>query len=145
MPEWSTSATLTPPGGSQPRAVRPGPVAQTRQWAAGDTVVLDIDMPVRVTRPHPRVDAVRGCVAVERGPLVYCVETADLPDGVELEDVRWDAGREPTAVERPDLGDHVVGVRIPITGDAASTMDAIPYFTWANREVAAMRVWIPTC
>ena len=145
VPEWSTSATLTPPGGSQPRAVRPGPVAQTRQWAAGDTVVLDIDMPVRVTRPHPRVDAVRGCVAVERGPLVYCVETADLPDGVELEDVRWDAGREPTAVERPDLGDHVVGVRIPITGDAASTMDAIPYFTWANREVAAMRVWIPTC
>jgi DUF1680 family protein len=126
------------------------PVELSRLWAAGDTVVLDLDLPVRVTEPDPRIDAVRGCVAVERGPLVYCIESADLPPGIELEDLHWDLGREPVAVPRPDIGDAVVGVRIPVgreqtagTGSADLSAGAIPYFAWANRRVGAMRVWIP--
>jgi DUF1680 family protein len=116
---------------------------------------LELELPVRVTEPHPRVDAVRGCVAVERGPLVYCLESADLPPGVALEELRWDPRREPAEVPRPDLADAVVGIAVPVVrglaaggpaaadGEAGLTAGAVPYFAWANRGAGAMRVWIP--
>jgi uncharacterized protein len=89
---------------------------------------------------------VRGCVAVERGPLVYCVETADVPAGVELEDLRWDARRQPVEVARPDIAEGVVGVAVPVVRPASDedlTAGAIPYYAWANRRPEGMRVWIP--
>ena len=101
-------------------------------------------MPVRVTSPDPRVDAVRGCVALERGPLVYAVETADLPADTELEDLGVPDAIAPTEVERPDLGPSVVGLRASGRADGVPVdFEAVPYFTWANREVAGMRVWLP--
>ena len=88
--------------------------------------------------------------------------SADLPPGVALEELRWDPRREPVAVPRPDLGEVVVGVAVPVVrgpspgsgpagagGDPASagpdqlSAGAVPYFAWANRGAEAMRVWIP--
>ena len=146
VPGWCRSATLTGPDGDGPVAAGPGAAELSRRWRAGDTVVLDLDLPVRVVEPDPRVDAVRGCVAVERGPLVYCIESADLPAGTELEDLRWDPGREPVTTPRPDLGDAVVGVTVPVAGlgpAGSGAAGAIPYFAWANRGAGAMRVWVP--
>jgi DUF1680 family protein len=144
VPRWCRSAVLTGPGGTGPRTAGAGAAELTRRWRAGDRVVLELDMPVRVTEPDPRVDAVRGCVAVERGPLVYCVESADLPPETELEELRWDPSREPATVPRPDLGDGVVGITVPVTGrQPGLSAGAIPYFAWANRGAGAMRVWIP--
>jgi uncharacterized protein len=144
VPRWCRSAVLTGPGGTGPRAVGAGTAELTRRWKAGDRVVMELDMPVRVIEPDPRVDAVRGCVAVERGPLVYCLESADLPPETELEELRWDPSREPAAVPRPDLGDDVVGITVPVAGrQPGLSAGAIPYFAWANRGAGAMRVWIP--
>jgi DUF1680 family protein len=125
--------------------VKAGTVERLRSWRAGDDVVLDMDLSVRSVEPDPRVDAVRGCVAFERGPLVYCVESADLPDGVVVEDLRWDADREAVAFPRSDLGEHTVGVAIPVTGSdgADPTVAAVPYYAWANRGPGGMRVWLP--
>ena len=100
-------------------------------------------------RPDPRVDAVRGCVALERGPLVYAIESADLPAGVELEDVAIPDGATPRdAALRdaagPQIAPSIVGLTVDAT--AAGTpieLAAIPYFAWANRGVGGMRVWIP--
>ena len=63
--------------------------------AAGDRVVLEIDVSPRLTAPNPRIDAVRGCVALERGPIVYCVEEHDLPAGVDLAAVAVDPAADP--------------------------------------------------
>jgi hypothetical protein len=105
---------------------------------------LWLDMPARVTSPDPRVDAVRGCVALERGPLVYAVESADIPAGIELEDLTVSETIVPATVDRPDLGRSVAGLRAAgIAAGGPIEFDAIPYYAWANREVAGMRVWIP--
>jgi DUF1680 family protein len=155
VPQWCRSAVLTGPGGTRPRAAGAGYAELARSWTPGDTAVLELELPVRVTEPDPRVDAVRGCVAIERGPLVYCLESADLPPGSRLEDLRWDPRRAPAAVLRPDIGDGVVGIEVPVargpaggpgTADAGAdglSAGAVPYFAWANRGAEAMRVWIP--
>jgi DUF1680 family protein len=140
VPEWCASATLSVAGGA-PVPVTAGVAERHRAWRSGDEVILHLDMPVRRIDPDPRVDAVRGCVAFERGPFVYCIESADLPDGAVLEDVRWDPSREPVATRRPDLGDEVIGVAVPVRG---GTVPAVPYYAWANRGVGGMRVWLPS-
>jgi DUF1680 family protein len=145
VPGWCGSALLIGPDGTVRAGT--GVVALARRWKAGDTVTLDLHLPVRVTTPDPHVDAVRGCVAVERGPLVYCVESADVPAGAELEELRWDPARPPVEVSRSDLAEGVVGVDVPVwrldAVDGGLVAGAIPYFAWANRTVAGMRVWIP--
>jgi DUF1680 family protein len=73
---------------------RDGYLRLTRDWTAA-TVILELSMPPRLVAAHPNVDAVRGCLAVLRGPLVYCLEQADLPAGVVLEDVRLDPAEPP--------------------------------------------------
>jgi DUF1680 family protein len=126
-------------------------------------VVVDLDMTPRVVEPDRRIDAIRGTVAIERGPLVQAVETVDLPAGVELEDVRLDRGAAAVAVPRPDVAAGVVGVEVRGRADAERapgwpyeppgasaapeaspvTIRTIPYYAWANRGAGAMRVWIP--
>jgi DUF1680 family protein len=121
-------------------------------------------MSPRLVAPHPRIDAVRGCLAVERGPLVHCLEQADLPDDVELDEVRLAADPDLTVTPRPDLLGGVVAVRARGVVRPASTSDwpygpaatgatgaerevdllAVPYHTWANRGPNAMRVWVPS-
>lgn len=151
IPAWAGASTITD-GAGDPLPVSAGTywASGSREWRAGDVVVLDLDMTPRVTFPDPRIDAVRGCVALERGPLVYCIETADLPPGVTLEEVRVDGAVQPAPIERSDLATDVVGLALPayqasFDGGSERPIDieAIPYFAWANRTVEAMRVWIP--
>lgn len=151
VPAWSATSTITD-GDAAPAAIPAGRpwVSGPRAWAPGDAVVLDLDMTPRVIVPDPRIDAVRGTVALERGPLVYCIETADLPAGVAVEGVRVERDSKPTSVERSDLAPSLVGLATPArhvdvdgTSDRPIELAAIPYFAWANRSVEAMRVWIP--
>ncbi|MEU2354015.1 beta-L-arabinofuranosidase domain-containing protein [Streptomyces misionensis] len=135
-----------------------------RAWAPGDVVVLELGLEPRLTAADPRVDAVRGCVAIERGPLVYCLEQVDHPGG--LDDIVLDTTRALMVRHRPDLLGGVTTVvaaghrrRIPDAGwwpyrsaqaadgpRAAEPLEltAIPYYAWANRQDGSMRVWLPT-
>jgi DUF1680 family protein len=163
VPAWCSGASMTVAGESV--AVSPaddGYVRVRRAWRPGTEVRLTLPMPPRVLVAHPRVDAVRGCVAWARGPVVYCLEQHDQPAGVALEDIRVPAGVAPRAVS----GSDAPGVPVVLVGqgsvrrvaddalyaDGAVAADdggsvevtAIPYFRWANRDPAPMRVWIPT-
>jgi DUF1680 family protein len=153
VPPGAASATVAVAGGT-PETVPAGDRAATvtRAWAAGDEVVLDLALATRVTPSDRRVDATRGCVVVERGPIVYAIETADLPDGPEIEDVEIAADVAPVTEPRDDLAPGIVGLRMPARvrrGGRASgagtpiELRAIPYYAWGNRRVEAMRVWIP--
>lgn len=187
IPAWSDTTTVTGPDGSANPAAGTLHVVD-REWSAGDTVELVFD-----TTPHryvadTRIDAARGQVAIERGPLVYAVEQADQ-QGFTVDDLTVDADAPITEERRDDLLDGVVTLRIPgyapaehvqpawpyqrldatrsggadHAGDATSVDDvagpqgattglqagrdvtaiAVPYYAWANRGAAPMRVWLP--
>lgn len=85
VPSWAQGATLRGPDGDAAE-VSPGVVSVRRAFHDGDTVELVLPMAPRVTRPDPRIDAVRGCVAIERGPEVFALESVDL-DGAPASDV----------------------------------------------------------
>jgi DUF1680 family protein len=161
VPGWCTDHALTVDGTPVEQAPVDGYLRLTRSWAGGATVQLDLRMPARLVTAHPYVDAVRGCAALTRGPLVYCLEQADLPAGLPLEDVRLDSGA-PLRIQT-----HGPDAPIPVSlvasgtrtrpgapalyrydpagaGEAEPvTLTAIPYFLWGNRAAGPMRVWIP--
>jgi hypothetical protein len=115
-----------------------------RTWSAGDVVELGLEMPVRRVLAHASVIDNAGRAAIERGPLVYCVESADLP-GVRLDDLRLPLDTVLRTESRPDLlgGVTVVTGRIR-TRDASAErpFTAVPYFAWANRGDGEMLVWV---
>jgi uncharacterized protein len=145
VPGWAAEATLA--AGGEDRAVDAGTYASVRRrWRTGDLVELVLPMPVRLTAADPRVDAVRGCLAVERGPLVHAVEQADQP-GTPVDDLRLDPAGPMETEHRPDLLGGVTVIRLTGRSGPAGppvTITAVPYFAWANRGVAPMRVWLPT-
>ncbi|HZM83434.1 MAG TPA: beta-L-arabinofuranosidase domain-containing protein [Candidatus Limnocylindrales bacterium] len=163
VPGWCGQSTLTIDGAAVDPVTDAGYVRLTRAWGEDTTVVLDLPMPVRLVRAHPRVDAVRGCVALMRGPLVYSIEQADLPEGAVLEEIVLDTGAAVTAADsgRGSLVPVTLSARglmqavegatdlygtrpSPPAPQVGVTLTAIPYFHWGNREPGPMRVWIPT-
>ncbi|MFB4268558.1 glycoside hydrolase family 127 protein [Nonomuraea sp. GTA35] len=163
VPAWSSTTTLTSDA-SGPRELVPGAdgyAAIRREWQAGDAVTLDLDLTPRIVRPHRRIDALRGCAAIERGPIVYCFEQID--QDTDLDDLALTPGAALRTVERdlPGIGRTVLveadAVRLPpapphglpyTTGaDAApaarATATAVPYYQWDNRDGGVMRVWMP--
>lgn len=112
----------------------------TRKWQPGDTVELDLPMPIRRVLAHANVQANRNRFAIERGPLVYCAEGADN-DGRVLDKVF--SGKVRFEVQpRPELLGGVTTVRMSAEqGDAVLTY--IPYYAWCHRGPNEMRVWFP--
>ncbi len=164
IPAWASGAWLAVGGERVDTPAVPGSYATvTRPWRAGDVVDLHLPLAPRLTEPHPRVDAIRGSVCIERGPLVYCLEQADLPDGVDMLDVRLPLEAPMQAAWRPDLLGGVMAVDAeglvadmgpwgddlyrPASDDtpplSPATLQAVPYYAWANRDPGTMRVWVP--
>lgn len=103
----------------------------TREWKAGDSLRLDLEMPVRRVVGNDQIPATRGLVAFERGPVVYCFEQLDEPIPATIPT----AAKSETQV-RPEL---LGGVTVLKVGGAT----AIPYFAWDNRGLHPMTVWLP--
>jgi DUF1680 family protein len=137
----STESTWTVHVNGEPvsAAPRAGYAVIEREWRAGDSVELSLPMPARTVRGHERIDAVRGRVAFERGPIVYCVEQPDLAE--PLAQFTLPSGTRLSPVVRPNLLGGVTALRVE-AGPAAA-FDAVPYHAWNNRGLAPMCVWLP--
>ena len=162
VPGWCAGATVRVDGADIQQRATDGYLRLTRDWRGTTRLTLTLPMPVQVLAAHPRVDAVRGCVALRRGPLVYCLEQADLPSSLVLEDVAID----PTVPV--DTVVHGTTAPVPVTLQAHAVahrgedrdlyhdypgtpveptplrLTAVPYFLWGNRTPGPMRVWLPT-
>ena len=149
VPQWAEGATLTDGGVTRP--VAPGYAAVTRVFQAGDVIGLTLPVAPRWTYPDPRVDAVRGQVAVECGPVVQALESVDA--GVDVGGVAVDVAGGLTQhdgrvwVELAPVVDRVVAPwqsRRGVHYGPPREVPLIPYHQWANRGPSTMRVWIPT-
>jgi hypothetical protein len=166
LPDWAgNDGARVALNGHPVEAWRDGSyVRVSRDWRPGDRLQMSTEVPVRVLRPHWRADAIRGSVAVQRGPLVYCVEAEDLDAGTAVEDVVLDgAGPLVPAHDVPNElegyvkvaihaeGQRVLGSARQLYDESPGRLSAeplpltfVPYFARGNRPSAAMRVWVPT-
>ncbi|AQP48180.1 hypothetical protein BW730_12405 [Tessaracoccus aquimaris] len=145
IPAWAEGAAVDGSAAS-PGAFRVEGVAE------GDVVVVNLPVGPRITRPDARIDAVRGTVAVERGPLVLCVESVDLPEGMSVNDLEVYPERGVAAdgrgaviqgrrLDRGDSGWAYGSPHEAPRGDLAIPL--VPYHSWGNRGPVTMRVWLP--
>jgi uncharacterized protein len=138
-------------------------VRYKRAWQPGDVIQLDLQFSPRLIKPNPRIDAIRGSLAVAYGPLVYCFEDVDQPTGVNLSDVRIRSNTPLKAIWQEGLLGKIIGIKVHgAVEDMSNWQDtlycalssanpqyrdleltAVPYYAWANRGPGAMRVWLP--
>ncbi len=156
VPAWAQGATLD--SGLGPRPVEPGTATAAQTFQPGQQIILELPMEPRFSWPDNRIDAVRGCVAVERGPEVLALESIDLPAGWDLDDARIDTGAglterdgAATATLR-QLQRTPTGRNWPFTptakdaaadGSPHAEVSLVPYHSWAERGSSTMRIWIP--
>lgn len=159
VPGWCQGAAASVAGKpvSSPTIER-GYIVLNREWKSGDVVELNLPMPVQRMAANPNVKDDHGLLALQRGPLVYCLEACD--QGEALDSLYLPRSAELQAEKRSDLLGGVVVVKG--TAESASEQDwsgklyqavttstqvpitAIPYYAWDNRKAGAMKVWIPT-
>lgn len=160
IPDWAKGSTIQLNGKDAGVEAKPGAFAVIkRAWKQGDVVMLDMPMEITFVEGHPRIEEVRNQVAVKRGPLVYCMETPDLPKGARIVDV-YMKGSAPLKVEhrRDFLGglsvikgqlllrrDHADAMYRPVKKPEWQTYDTqfVPYFAWSNRGDSEMTVFVP--
>jgi hypothetical protein len=156
VPGWAAvGATLTVDGSLS--EVAPGIAVVRRAFVVGDVVELSLPVTARWTAPDPRIDAVRGQLAVERGPVVYCLESTDLALCQTVNDIRVlpslsDEDGVVTVTVRPLGADEL---EWPYSSDPSALpssqrsgarterTELHPYHSWANRGPSTMRIWLP--
>jgi DUF1680 family protein len=152
VPAWAAGNAVASIGGTKLDADG-GFVRRRQVFDRGEPLLLDLPMVPRLTYPDPRIDSLRGTVAVERGPLVLCVESTDLPGDVQVDAVRLGVGaRLEATVDGASASMDIVGHEPsawpygnakPVDESATAVVALRPYHQWANRGPSTMRVFIP--
>lgn len=161
IPAWAHGASTRVNGQGGPAAKAGAYAAVARTWKAGDTVELTLPMEARVVEGHPKAEELRNQVAVMRGPMLYALESPDLPAGVRISEVALPLGIRLAARHDAQLLGGVTvlegqAVRIregdwsgllyrPITRTTPEkfNLKLIPYYAWDNRGIQHMTVWMP--
>ncbi len=166
IPGWARTAKVAVNGKSVSGA-QPGQYLPIhREWKSGDSVTLSMPLTTELLAANPRVAENTGRVAIQRGPIVYCMEELDQASGTEAADVSIALGgkQKDFQVEHmPEMLDGVTVLRHPaaiaevpsaeqaLYGPAnpaamrtrPGELTLIPYYAWANRKPTPMQVWIP--
>nr|WP_232510165.1 beta-L-arabinofuranosidase domain-containing protein [Paenibacillus crassostreae] len=161
IPDWCRHATLHINGEETPISglILNGYARIERTWQAGDVIQLELSMEIQLIQSHPQLRVNAGKVAIQRGPLVYCIEEFDNNAPLTSISLLTDRHRPLSARFDPDL----LGGTMIIEGDAQIDQQedwkhelyrplkavtqpvklrAIPYNSWGNREAGEMSVWI---
>ena len=167
IPGWSSGTQVTVNGKSVLGAAPGQYLAVKRRWKSGDVVSLNFDMKPQVIQANPQVVEDFGRVAVQRGPLVYCLEQMDQQEGVVLHDVSLDLRKSGGSSFREEFAKDLLGGVLVLKHPGAANAEPagtkglyrrystgvpntrgielkfIPYYAWANRAETAMQVWTP--
>lgn len=158
IPDWCKKFNIRA-SGSKYCVLDKGYAVVERKWnGSGDVIMLELDMPVTLLETHPLVEETRNQVAVKRGPVVYCLESADLPAGEKVFDIALPANiklkPQPMRVDNGNIM-ALEGTARLLQNNATSlyreistttkpvTIKLVPYYAWANRGYGDMTVWMP--
>jgi DUF1680 family protein len=162
-PEWSRQVQLTAGFTESLTEHGNGYMRIRRRWSPGDKISLVVDMTPQLVESNARVVENNGRVAVQRGPLVYCMEQLDQPEGTSLADVSLRGGGEFSKTYEKDVLGGVMllhhegsvaktskdrsslyfSANAPASASSKVPLTLIPYYAWANRRPTPMMVWTP--
>ena len=160
IPAWCDNATIKVNG--EPvnvDAKNESYAAVTRQWKKGDVVTLDMPMETKLMEANPLVEECRGQVAVQRGPVIYCLESNDL-NGINIDNIAIPMDAKFTPVETTIEGSRMMALETEAVNRTEASWEntlyreiskdkntvkirLIPYFAWGNRGDSEMTIWIP--
>jgi hypothetical protein len=157
LPGWCREADLFVNGKLASAPLDRGYVCLRRKWARGDTVELRLAMPIERVHAHPNVRANAGRTALQRGPIVYCVESIDV--GVPVSSLVLPRNSEFLAIYEKQMfgGTTTIQGEARVAADAGweeklyrfgadslapAHFKAIPYCIWGNRNATEMAVWL---
>ncbi|MHA4739200.1 aceric acid hydrolase [Dyadobacter sp. MSC1_007] len=162
VPGWCSDAKLLVNGKPRSVTLTPGAYAEIKStWKAGDKIELTLPMPVKLIESNPLVEETRNQVAVKRGPVVYCLESIDLPKDKTIFDIAIPAKNNlkpsPLTIENSpvmslqgdvlliDNSDWSKKLYREVSTDAPKTIPVrlVPYYAWGNRGHGDMSVWMP--
>ncbi len=145
------SPTLKLNGAQVPVTIEKGYVTFDRVWKKGDTIELSLPMPIRRVIANEKVEADRGRVAIERGPMVFCAEWPDnngkthgliLPDDTRLTSTFVKDMLGGIVVIKGSAKAAMISEEDTLLGEAEHEMLLIPYYAWAHRGKGEMDVWL---
>jgi len=162
IPGWADESNLAINGKPVDENLEPGRYHEIRRsWSSGDRIELALPMSVQLLEAHPLVEEARNQVAVRRGPIIYCLESLDLPEDVRIEDVAIfrtvqfrdrfveDLLGGVVALEAkaghlsgPDWDDALYR-RLSQHESEKIDIQLIPFYAWGNRGDSEMTVWMP--
>ena len=162
IPAWARTASISINGKVKDAQAIPGEYLEINQkWLEGDVIELDLPMEATLMEANPLVEETRNQVAVKRGPIVYCIESKDLPDNKSIFDITIPASAsfhpekiKINSVEMMSLkseakysdGSNFNGQLYRRASQAKPEtipITLIPYFAWGNRGQSEMSVWLP--
>ena len=160
LPSWCSEAKLFINGKPTPYTTEKGYVNLQRQWKKGDVILWNMAMPTELLEANPLVEENRNQVAVKRGPMVYCLESNDMPADIRVFDVAIpsNAAFKPTQItleNSPITALETNGVMVntekwdrqlyrPISKQKKNVpLKLIPYSAWSNRGQSEMTIWMP--
>lgn len=162
IPGWCANARLSVNGKPVGTQLTPGEYTEVPgKWKAGDNIELVLPMPVKLVETNPLVEETRNQVAVKRGPVVYCLESPDMPEGKSIFDVAIPANTsfspKHIRIENSDIV-SLEGIanllpqtdwknklysEVTATKPSDIPIRLIPYYAWGNRGRSEMTVWMP--
>ncbi|WP_404309829.1 glycoside hydrolase family 127 protein [Neorhodopirellula lusitana] len=160
IPGWAERCTLLVNGEDAGVETKPGAFARIhRAWKSGDTIELKLPMNATLMNGHPLIEETRNQTAIKVGPLVYCLESPDLPAGVRTLDVYVPSDIQLDKQNDPSVLDGITTLtgNVQVKSDERSSMYGpigkpewqstpvrfVPYYAWSNRGDAEMTVWLP--
>ena len=166
IPGWTDSAQVGVHGKAVAGATPGQYLPIRRRWSAGDVIRVQFNMRPQLLEANAQIAENNGRVAVQRGPLVYCLEQIDQPEGVALKDVALNLGPKSNVQFQEEFQKDLLGGIIVLRHAAAEYVESaerslyfrysnearrskplsltfIPYYAWANRTATPMQVWTP--
>jgi DUF1680 family protein len=162
IPGWAGSAKLMVNGKAADVKTVPGEYAEVnRKWSAGDKIELVLPMEAKLLESNPLVEETRNQVAVKRGPVVYCIESVDMPKNQKIFDVAIPSGisfqPKLVKIENSDIyalegqarlisnsgWQNKLYKEVSKTAPQSVNIRLVPYYAWGNRGHAEMAVWMP--